>query len=135
MSLRGLGSSARPNTHLCGNGIVCHDLNGFSNLTMDLVRLMHQEHVRVAGRHARPVLLLADSVLTVEFQVQLFASHPDLQRSVRALAIVGSSFMLRHLTSMFLSYHAPDYPVRRFDHRDEAEAWLAGREASGIEHT
>lgn len=133
MSLRGLGSSARPRTSLGEAGVVCHDLQGFSDLTMDLVRLMHQEHIRVAGRHARPVLLLANDILTVEFQVQLFASHPDLQRSIRALAIVGTSFMLRHLTSMFLSYHAPDYPVKRFDTREEAQQWLAGRLASGAD--
>ncbi len=130
MPLRGLDSSARPVTTLCANGVVCHDLGGFADLTMHLIRIMHQEQIRIAGRHSRPMLLLANDILTVEFEVQLFASHPQLQHSIRALAIVGSSFMLKHLTAMFLSYHAPDYPVRRFDTREDAEAWLAGRLAS-----
>lgn len=126
MTIRGLDSPAKPQTWLGENGIVYHDLNGFSHLTIELVRFMHNSRRRVAGRRRLPVLMLAQDILTVDFEVQLFASHPDLLRSTSALAVVGNSFMLRHLTSMFLSYHAPAYPVQRFDLRDDAESWLAG---------
>lgn len=126
MSVRGVSSSTNPVSSLTETGIVCHDLTGFSHITMDLVRQLYRQRLRLVGSGRRPLLLLAQDILTVEFQVQLYASHPDLQRNVTALAIVGNSFMLRHLTSMFLSYHAPDYPVQLFDTRAEAEAWLTG---------
>jgi len=126
MTIRGVNSPAKPQTWLGENGIVYHDLHGFSHLTIDLVRYMHNARGRIAGRRKRPVLILGQDILTVDFEVQLFAFHPDLLRSTSALAVVGNSFMLRHLTSMFLSYHAPVYPVQRFDLRDEAEGWLTG---------
>lgn len=126
MTIRGLNSPHKPRTWLGENGIVYHDLHGFSHLTTNLVRFMHNAHARIAGRQKRPVLLLGQDILTVDFEVQIFASHPDLLRTTSAMAIVGDSFMLRHLTSMFLSYHAPAYPVQRFDRRDEAESWLGG---------
>jgi hypothetical protein len=41
--------------------------------------------------------------------------------------------MLKHLTSMFLSYHSPDYPVRLFSDRATALAWLKeGKAGSGV---
>lgn len=133
MTIRGVNSPAKPATWLGENGIVYHDLHGFSHLTIDLVRFMHNAHGRIAGQRKRPVLLLGQDILTVDFEVQLFASHPDLLRTTTALAIVGDSFMLRHLTAMFLSYHAPAYPVQRFDQRDEAECWLTGI-AAQVQH-
>lgn len=126
MTLRGVDSPAKPQTWRGENGIVYHDMGGFSHLTLDLVSYMHTGHLRLTGRQAVPVILLAEDLLTVDFEVQIFASHPDVLNSVSTLAIVGSSFMLRHLTAMFLSYHQPVYPVQRFDSRTEAEAWLLG---------
>ncbi|WP_430461979.1 hypothetical protein ACQUQU_04070 [Thalassolituus sp. LLYu03] len=126
MTIRGVDSSAKPITWLGSNGIVYHDLAGFSHLTLALVSYIHRAHIRVGGREPRPVLLLGQDILTIDFEVQIFASHPDVLHAVGALGIVGNSFMLRHLTSMFLSYHQPAYPVQRFDLREEAEAWLLG---------
>ena len=126
MTIRGVDSPAKPSTWLGSNGIVYHDLTGFSHLNLEVVRYIHTAHVRVAGRQARPVLLVGHDILTIDFEVQLFASHPAVLGAVQALAVVGNSFMLRHLIAMFLSYHQPAYPVMRFDDQAEAEAWLLG---------
>ena len=131
MTIRVVDSKPRPKTWKGANGIVYHDLSGFGHLSLDLVSILHQEHIRVAGAGAHTILLLAQDVLTVDFEVQIFASNPQVQASVGSLAIVGSSFMLRHLTSMFLSYHRPYYPVERFDCREDAEAWLLQQQQSG----
>lgn len=126
MTVRGIGSSKQPQTYLTEDGVVCHDLTGFSHLTMDLVRQLYRQHIRLRGAQPARIMLLANDVLTVEFQVQLYASHPDLQRSIKALAIVGNAFMAKHLYSMFVSYHPPEYPVKQFDEQAQAEVWLGG---------
>ena len=128
MTIRGIDTTPAPRTWLGSNGIIYHDLSGFSHLTLEMVDALHRGHLRVAGNDSRAILILADGVLTIDFEVQLFASHPRILSSVSSLAIVGSSFMLRHLSSMFLSYHRPAYPVEVFDTREEAEAWLLGSE-------
>jgi len=70
--------------------------------------------------------MLAKDILTMDFEVQVYASHPNVLNAVSAVAIVGDSFMLRHLTSMFLSYHQPGYPLELFSSQDAAEEWLLG---------
>ena len=134
MTIRGVETPDKPLTWRGDNGIVYHDMRGFSHLTLDLVQFIHRAHIRLTGHTAVPVLLLADDLLTLDFEVQVFASHPDVLDSISALAIVGNSFMLRHLVSMFISYHQPGYPVQRFDSRGEAEAWLADEQKKTGEH-
>lgn len=125
MTIRSVDLSAKPESWLGSNGIVYHDLTGFSHLTLAIVDFLHKSHIRVGGREPRPVLLLGQDLLTIDFEVQIFASYPEVLRIVSALAIVGNSFMMRHLTAMFLSYHRPLYPVSRHDSREEAEVWLS----------
>lgn len=111
-------------TWMIDDSFVCHDLTGFSHLTKELMQTLFRERVNVAQGRKCPVMIIAKNVLTVDFEVQLQASDPRLLLATDGIAIVGDSFMLRHLTSMFLSYHAPGYLVQRFDTEEEAKVWL-----------
>ncbi|MAD45200.1 MAG: hypothetical protein CMI02_15240 [Oceanospirillaceae bacterium] len=126
MTIREVDSPEKPRTWLGSNGIIYHDLKGFSHLTLDLIRYLNTAHLRINDTSPKPVLMLAADVLTMDFEVQVFASHPRVLGAISAIAVVGDSFMLRHLTSMFLSYHKPAYPVMLFPSRADAEAWLLG---------
>lgn len=128
MTIREVDSSAKPRTWLGSNGVIYHDLKGFSHLTLDLIRFIHNAHLRISNNDAKPVLMLAQDVLTMDFDVQVYASNPQVLDSISAVAVVGDSFMLRHLTSMFLSYHKPVYPVALFSSVEEAEDWLLGKQ-------
>ncbi len=113
----------RPVSWLTEDGILCHDLTGYRHLSMDLIRYLSRQHVLLTdGRPAR-VMVLADDLLTVDFEVQLFASRAWVSKLIASLAVVCHSFVIQHLTSMFISYHAPSYPVRVFTCRQEAEDW------------
>lgn len=128
MVIRDTGSGQKPRTWLGEDGIVYHDLSGVSHLSADLMTYLLNQRVAITGRRSTDVIMIAENVLTVDFEVQLLASNPQVLKLTNSIAIVGSSFMLRHLTSMFLSYHAPVYPVARFDSIAEAQAWLLSRE-------
>lgn len=128
MVVRDTGSGEKPRTWLGDDGIVYHDLSGISHLSADLMTFLLNQRVAITGRRSTDVIMIAENVLTVDFEVQLLASNPQVLRVTSSIAIVGDSFMLRHLTSMFLSYHAPVYPVARFDSVAEAQSWLLRRE-------
>ena len=132
MSIRDTDQLPKPITRLGDDGIVYHDLTDLSHLSVDLMRFLYGQRLRLTGKARRPVVMLAQHILTVDFEVQLFASHPQIIESTEAVAIVGTSFMLRHLTSMFLSYHAPGYPVALFDEVGEAKEWVFGGVKSSI---
>ena len=123
MSIRDMSSGRIPDIEL-RDGIAVHDLSGFSHLSLELMHQLYRQRLYLADPIPAYVMLLAKDVLTVDFEVQLHASNPKVQRVTKAIAIVGSSFMLEHLTSMFLSYHAPAYPVKRFDTEADAVCWL-----------
>jgi hypothetical protein len=124
MSIRDTELGDKPDTWLGDDGIVYHDLSGISHLSATLMKFLLNQRIAITGRKSVPVIMLAENVLTVDFEVQILASNPQVLNVTRAIGIVGNSFMLRHLTSMFLSYHAPVYPVARFDTREEAKDWL-----------
>lgn len=123
----GVSSSRKPTTWIGSDNVVYHDLTGFSRLSLELVKYLYGQRLRLSAKGPHRVIVLAPDILTVEFEVQLFASNPAMLRSVAAMAIVGQAFMVRHLTSMFLSYHAPSYPVCLFDTQAEATDWLLGQ--------
>lgn len=132
MSIRDTDQLSKPITRLGDDGIVYHDLTDLSHLSVDLMRFLYGQRLRLTGKARRPVVMLAQHILTVDFEVQLFASHPQILESTDAVAIVGSSFMLRHLTAMFLSYHAPGYPVALFDDIAEAKEWVLRGEKTAV---
>ncbi|MBE0483240.1 MAG: hypothetical protein IBX52_07025 [Bacterioplanes sp.] len=123
----GVTSARKPTTWIGSDGVIYHDLTGFSRLSLELVKYLYSQRLRLSAKGPHRVVVLAPDILTVEFEVQLFASNPAMLRSVAAMAIVGQAFMVRHLTSMFLSYHAPGYPVRLFDSIHDATEWLQGQ--------
>ena len=132
MSIRDTGLGLAPGYEVDGD-IILHDLTGFSHLSLELMHTLYKQRVRQRGKQPCAVVLLVPDVLTVDFEVQIHASNPTVQASTSAFAVVGDSFMLKHLTSMFLSYHAPDYPVRLFSDRGAALAWLKeGKAGSGV---
>ena len=131
MTVREVDCPGKPGTWQGSNGIIYHDLRGFSHLTLDIVRYLNNAHHRICSHKKTPVLMLASDVLTMDFEVQVFASHPRVLDAISAIAVVGGSFMLRHLTSMFLSYHQPVYPVQLFSSQEEAEQWLLSADAVG----
>lgn len=124
MTVRGIDLPAKPDVWIGDDNIVYADLRGFRHLTLDLVHYIHRQRRRLASQKRMPLLLLAKDILTIDFEVQLYASHPDMQLATQALAIVGDSFMLRHIVSVFVSYHAPDYPVALFSDQNDACEWL-----------
>lgn len=124
MSIRDSERLNRCRTWMNEDGLVCHDLTSFSHLTQELMQSLFRERVRIAQGRKCPVMIIAKNVLTVDFEVQLHASDSQLLMVTEGIAIVGDSFMIRHLTSMFLSYHAPGYPVKRCDTEEEAKEWL-----------
>jgi hypothetical protein len=124
MSIRDSQSLEPSRTWMTEDGVVCHDLTGISHLTQMLMQELFSERVRIAEGRKCPVMMIATNVLTVDFEVQLHASDPRLLVVTEGIAIVGDSFMIQHLTSMFLSYHAPGYPVERFDTEEKARVWL-----------
>jgi hypothetical protein len=124
MSIRDSQSLEPSRTWMTEDGVVCHDLTGISHLTRMLMQELFSERVRIAEGRKCPVMMIATNVLTVDFEVQLHASDPRLLVVTEGIAIVGDSFMIQHLTSMFLSYHAPGYPVERFDTEEKARVWL-----------
>jgi hypothetical protein len=128
MPIRGVDIPHKPAVWRADDGVVFVDLSGFRHLNSDQVRFIHNARLRVSGRQPHPLLVLAGDLLTVDFDVQLFAARPDLQHWTEAMAIVGNSFMLRHLVSMFTSYHPPRYPVRLFDTEGQALQWLSDGE-------
>ena len=121
-------SQDRPASWLTEEGILYHDLKGYRHLSMDLMRYLSRQHLTIThGKPAR-VLVLADDLLTVDFEAQLFASHSRSSLLTQAIAIVSHSFVIRHVVSTFVSYHAPVYPVRVFDSQCQAENWLRGND-------
>ena len=127
MTVRGVDLPPKPDVWLGEDKIVYADLRGIRHLSLELVQFVYRERRRLASKEKLPLLLLAKDLLTIDFEVQLFASRPDTQFLTTALAIVGQSFMLKHFVSVFVSYHAPDYPVELFDNQSEACEWLSGR--------
>ena len=125
MTVRDTGAGAAPEIRV-ENDIVVHDLTGISHLSLELMRTLYKQRVHRAGMSPKLVAIIAPDVLTVDFEVQIYASNPLVQASTRAVAVIGDSFMLQHLTSMFLSYQAPAYPVRLFGHYADAMQWLSG---------
>lgn len=123
----GVTSAHKPTTWIESDGVIYHDLAGFSRLSLELVKYLYSQRLRLSAKGPHRVIVLAPDILTVEFEVQLFASNPAMLRSVAAMAIVGQAFMVRHLTSMFLSYHAPSYPVCLFATTNDAKEWLLGQ--------
>jgi len=130
MSIRDTGVGNAPVCRIEGN-IVIHDLSGFSHLSLELMHTLYKQRIKLAGQNPRSVIIIADDVLTVDFEVQLHASNPKVQASTSAIAVVGDSFMLKHLTSMFLSYHAPAYPVELFSSLESAKSWLKEGRSTG----
>lgn len=124
MSIGGVDLPKKPDISLFGNNIVICDLTGFRHLSVDLVRYIHNERMRQTNRKQHAVLLLVPDLLTLDFEAQIFASRPDLQQWTEAMAVVGDSFMLRHLVSMYASYHAPGYPLELFTKEELALEWL-----------
>lgn len=124
MTVRGVDLPKKPAVWLGDDGIVYNDLSGFRHLTLDMVRYLHNERLRLTQRSTYPLLLLAADVLTLDFEVQVYASRPDLQHWTSAMAVVGDSFMLRHLVSMYVSYHPPSYPLQLFSELQPAREWL-----------
>ena len=121
-------SQDRPASWLTEEGILYHDLKGYRHLSIDLMRYLSRQHLTIThGKPAR-VLVLADDLLTVDFEAQLFASHSRSSLLTQAIAIVSHSFVIRHVVSTFVSYHAPVYPVRVFDSQCQAENWLRGND-------
>lgn len=121
-------SQDRPASWLTEEGILYHDLKGYRHLSMDLMRYLSRQHLTIThGKPAR-VLVLADDLLTVDFEAQLFASHSRSSLLTQAIAIVSHSFVIRHVVSTFVSYHAPVYPVRVFESQCQAENWLRGND-------
>ena len=123
MAIRDTGAGAAPEIRVENNTVV-HDLSGISHLSLELMRTLYKQRVHKVGKSPKSVVIIASDVLTVDFEVQIYASNPLVQASTLAVAVIGDSFMLQHLTSMFLSYHAPSYPVRLFGHIDDAMQWL-----------
>lgn len=111
-------------TQLVMGEAIRHDLTGISHLSLGFMKNLMHERSRLSQGRPTSVIMVAPDVLTIDFEVQLVASDVEVQRLTRAMAIVGDSFMLRHLTSMFLSYHAPAYPVQRFSCEQDALRWL-----------
>ncbi len=128
MTIRDTGTGSAPEIRV-ENDVVVHDLTGISHLSLELMRTLYRQRVRTVGKSPKPIAIIASDVLTVDFEVQIYASNPLVQASTQAVAVVGDSFMLKHLTSMFLSYHAPVYPVRLFSYLNDAMQWLSGDES------
>ncbi len=105
MTVRDTGAGAAPEIRV-ENDIVVHDLSGISHLSLELMRTLYKQRVHRVGKSPKSVAIIASDVLTVDFEVQIYASNPLVQASTKAVAVIGDSFMLQHLTSMFLSYHA-----------------------------
>lgn len=124
MTVRGVELPGKPDVEIMRDNIVRVDLCGFRHLGMDQVRFIHNERMRKGGCKPQAILLIASDILTIDFEVQIFASRPDLILRTSSLAIVGDSFMLRHFVALFMSYHAPAYPVELFADEDSAMAWL-----------
>jgi hypothetical protein len=124
MTVRDTGAGAAPEIRV-ENDIVVHDLSGISHLSLELMRTLYKQRVHRVGKSPKSVAIIASDVLTVDFEVQIYASNPLVQASTQAVAVIGDSFMLQHLTSMFLSYHAPSYPVRLFGNIGDAMRWLS----------
>lgn len=130
MTVRGIHLPPKPDVWLGDDKIVYADLRGIRHLNLDLVQFIYRERRHLARHERLPLILLAKDLLTIDFEVQLFASRPDMQFLTTAVAIVGKSFMLRHFVSVFVSYHAPDYPVALFDSHSDACEWLGGQSFS-----
>ena len=126
MTLREVDLPEKPKVWLGEDGIVYNDLSGFRHLTISLAQYLYRERRRLSGKRKTPVLVLAADLLTIDFEVQVFASRPNMAYWTSAMAIVGDSFMLRHFVSMFVSYHDPAFPVELFCAHDEAQFWLQG---------
>lgn len=128
MTIRAVDLPAQPKTWLCGDGIVYHDLSGFTHLSIDMAVFLYQQRAKLVAEQPVAVIMLAEDMLTLDFEVQTYACHPQLQLTTQALAVVGESFMVRHFVDVFISYHVPDYPVRHFTAEAEAKDWLLALE-------
>lgn len=124
MTRRGINLTVQPVIDLIENNIVRIDLAGIRHLELELVRFIHAECLGITGTSNHAVSLIATNVLTFDFEVQAFAGHPDFLSHTESLAIVGHSFMLRHLVSLLKAYQAPGRQVGLFDDEQAALSWL-----------
>lgn len=111
-------------TNMSADGIFQIDYSRCNALTLDLVQAAHAEHRRLSPGRRTPVLIIAGRIGRVEYRAQRFASETSVCAITTAMAIVVSSFLERHLSTLFLMYHRPPYPTEIFSDADSARAWL-----------
>ena len=111
-------------TSLDQDGIFLIDYSRCNALTLDLAQAAHAEHWRLCRGQRSPVLLTAGRIGRVDYRAQRFASEPTVCAITSAMAIVVSSFLERHLSKLFLTYHRPPYPTQIFSDAASARDWL-----------
>ena len=120
----GRGTPDQPHSWMTEDGVLVHDLKGFGHLNMALIRQLTRQHNDLTGGAAASVLVLAEELKTIDFDVQRLVSRSRESNLISALSVVCDSFMVAQLSRTLVEHHQPVYPMRVFVNREEAEAWL-----------
>lgn len=120
----GKGTPDQPHSWMTEDGVLVHDLKGFGHLNMALIRRLTSQHNSLTGGTSASVLVLAEELKTIDFDVQRLVSRSRSSHLISALAVVCDSFMVTQLSRTLVEYHQPVYPMSVFDNREEAETWL-----------
>jgi hypothetical protein len=93
------------------------------HITMDVMESVFQQHLQITT-DKRPILADAKSVASVDYDAQQFVSTDKVAALTTALAVVAKSAFTRAMGEMFMMFHKPPYPMRIFQHQEDALEWL-----------
>jgi hypothetical protein len=113
-----------PEVYLDEHGVIHIDLRGWTRLSLDILEKARRQHLRLAPDRKCPVLLHCDSIRSVEYEAERFASAPEVIENIQALGIVVGNPVAQLLGKLFQFYHHPPYPSRICASEKEAVQWL-----------
>ncbi|MCG8435088.1 MAG: hypothetical protein MJA83_13760 [Gammaproteobacteria bacterium] len=112
-----------PTVWLDDDGIIHEQYGQYAEITVDSIARSMSLIRRLTDRKA-PILIHGLSVLDVQKEVEICASHPKVIDVTSALGILVGSFMSEYVAQMFIWYHRPPYPCKIFHSEEQASNWL-----------
>ena len=105
-------------------GIICFDYKHDVNFTLDIVKHMVAERIKLSNGVTRPMLLNVKNRLSIEDEARKLLSSKEFSYFLSAGAILVATPTIRWAVNILVHIDAPVTPTKLFIDKKEALEWL-----------
>ncbi|MFZ5756219.1 MAG: hypothetical protein ACOY3X_04915 [Pseudomonadota bacterium] len=108
-------------------GILCTEYPPHARVDIRMARYTFERRralLAASGRKRHRIMISGSRVVSFDYASYRFSAGKEVSDTVTAAALVCSSALERHLSSIFINMWRPAYPIRIFESKEAARAWL-----------